>query len=185
MKKFNQILLAVGLYALAGVASATLITGKIQIGGSGTLDVAPTNTAPGATQLTMEAAGLVNIDQNLLTDDFDTYLNPMDNVTFDTTTITFEPDFSGSIANFWTAGGFSFELVSLTQVVEVNGFINLLGSGWLTGNGFEMTNAQITITGTGTDTLLGITATTVPEPGIALLLGIGLIGFGVTRKLLN
>ena len=129
MKKFNQILLTAGLYALAGVASATMITGKIQIGGSGTLDVAPSGSSPGATQLTMEAAGLVNIDQNLLTGDFDTFLNPLDSAAFDTTTITFEPAFSGSIADFWTAGGFSFELVSLTQVIEVNGFINLLGTG--------------------------------------------------------
>lgn len=182
MNKILKNLLIASVFTVSGVANAALITGAVQVDGSGTLNVAPSNASPGATQLTMFSVGNINGNQALLTGDFDTYLNPGNAVAINTTTVTFEPTFSGSIANFWSAGGFSFELTSLTQVTEIKGFINLTGSGWLTGNGFDQTIGNITITGTGQNALVGISSTTVPEPAILAMLGLGLVGVGVARK---
>ncbi len=182
MTKFKQAVIAAALFSITGAASAVQISGEIHIDGSGVLDSAPSGTSPGATTLTMNAAGVVNIDPALTTGDFDTFLDPLDPVTFSTTTISFEPTFNGSLSSFWSAAGFSFELTQLAESVEINGFINLSGLGIITGNGFDATNGRINVTGVGSDENVSITAETIPEPLTLGLLGIGLLGIGFSTR---
>jgi len=180
MKKLPLYVLALALTIVSGQSFAAKITGSVNFGGSATLDQATSSTAPGATQLTMFGSGTVAGGTTPPTGDF-TSLISGSGVTFDTTTITFEPTFTGAIANFWQAGDFSFKLTRLEQVGETSGFINLRGLGTITANGFDATDGTIKITGTGGGADVTIAAETVPEPAAMLLVGVGLLGVGVAR----
>ena len=93
----------------------------------------------------------------------------------------------GPQAGLWSVGGFTFDLASSTIVTQIPGFLNIEGVGTITGNGFDPTQAQFTLTVTtlGSQLVFGAITNTVPDGGSAVaLLGLALIGIeGLRRKL--
>ena len=94
----------------------------------------------------------------------------------------------------WEIGGFSFNLDQITMVCEYssNGyqFLFLAGEGVLCGNGFDATAGAWAFSADGVWGQFAFSNNSVPytpvsEPGVAFLLGIGLIGLGLSRKVLK
>lgn len=98
----------------------------------------------------------------------------------------------GSIADFWTVGGFSFELTAITRMPtnDPSAFLALDGTGIISAAGFEDTVASWRFSG---DTSGGgifswsstsaVTATAVPEPAILALLSLGLFSGLISARL--
>jgi hypothetical protein len=92
-----------------------------------------------------------------------------------------------SIDDFWTIDGFSFELTSVTKgfTNNPNTFLVLEGTGIMSGNGFDSTVGTWLFTGENSGSTFSWSAgssASVPEPGMLVLLGIGLAGFAASRK---
>lgn len=98
----------------------------------------------------------------------------------------FDP-FVAPITDFWTIDIFAFELTDVVRGTTndpVN-FLVLNGVGTLTATGFADTDASWTFTGDTTGSGIfswSATSTSVPEPGLLVLLSIGLIGFGISKR---
>jgi hypothetical protein len=94
----------------------------------------------------------------------------------------------GPQAGLWSVGGFTFDLASSTIVTQIPGFLNLEGVGTITGNGFDPTQAQFTLTVTTLNSrfVFGAITNTVPDGGSAVaLLGLALIGIEAVRRKLR
>jgi len=104
--------------------------------------------------------------------------------------------FSSSIANFWAIDIFSFELTNVVRgfTNDSANFLVLNGTGTISASGFDDTEAAWLFSGDGSGGgLLSWSATpsipvlsdptTIPEPGVLALLSMGLIGFGLRKKL--
>lgn len=93
-----------------------------------------------------------------------------------------------SIVDFWVVDTFSFELTSVVRTNNTTSFIDLIGTGVISGSGFDDTAANWTFSG---DTSGGGVfswnassgANNVPEPGILALLSLGLISFGLRKRI--
>jgi hypothetical protein len=92
------------------------------------------------------------------------------------------------ISNYLTlASGVSLDLNTITvnsQSGPTPGFINISGNATLKAPGYDPTDAKFSFTGTTTDNETFVLAvhTSVPEPLPVALLGLGLIGVFMTRR---
>jgi VPDSG-CTERM motif len=96
-------------------------------------------------------------------------------------------------AGLWSVGGFTFDLLSSTVVTQTATFLNITGSGTISGNGFEPTNATWAFTvqnAGGNHDYFSFSANVatqgVPDGGSAVaLLGIALAGIEFIRRRLR
>jgi hypothetical protein len=101
-------------------------------------------------------------------------------------TYTFSP--STPTPGLWSVGGFTFDLTSSTIVSRSAFFLNIVGTGTVSGNGFDPTAGQWSFTATSSDgrtrSTFGFQAqTSAPDGGsAAALLGIALVGVEALRR---
>ncbi|HEX2750270.1 MAG TPA: VPDSG-CTERM sorting domain-containing protein [Verrucomicrobiales bacterium] len=99
---------------------------------------------------------------------------------------------SGFVDDFWTVGGFSFDLTSSSLIFQSGGFLNASGPGIMSGHGFDPTPGLWRFTAqdpsAGTPAVFSFSASTtavaqVPDGGSAAsMLGLGLLSLGMVRR---
>lgn len=188
MKAITSVLIATALLAMPVASMAAPIDGELGIGGqlnptcSGgevpcTMDLADGVTfaaSGGGNEFLVSfatgdfaAAGLMFGDIGTIND------------------FMFDPLTPSPVDPLWSIGGFSFVLESLVIVDQDLHFLELSGSGTVKGAGFDDTLGRWTLS--ADDAGMGLnfswsSTTVAPEPGILVLLGMGLIGvFGARR----
>lgn len=166
--------------AVAGGAFAATIQGNITFAGGATLNTNSVNTATGVT--TWEDTIVVSRDG-----DFATYLDAGEDVAL------FAPwtfNSAGPVLDFWSVGGFSFDLTSSFVSFQSSGALIVKGSGWTHGNGFDATPGTWNFTsqnpsagGVFSFSAASAHPTSVPDGGTtAALMGAVLIGLGVIAR---
>jgi hypothetical protein len=89
----------------------------------------------------------------------------------------------------WSVGGFTFDLLSSTVVTHIAAFLNITGTGIISGNGFDPTAGTWSFssqTPGGPIFSFSASSSTVPDGGSAVaLLGIAFIGVEVLRRKLK
>jgi len=104
---------------------------------------------------------------------------------------TFGPGwvFGSGQASLWTIGGFTLDLASSNILLQSQTFLIVLGTGTITGNGFDPTPASFSFTTQENDVdgrfSFSGSATAIPEPSSALLASTALLGFGLRRRKIN
>ncbi len=194
MKAISKILAAAALLALPVAGFAAPINGELGISGS----LAPTcSVDPSPDPCTMDIADGLTFagsgagNQFLVT--FATGDFATDGLGFgDIGSIVdfmFDPLNPSPVDPLWTISGnavnWAFSLETVNIVAQTANFIDLRGTGTLSGTGFDDTMGMWTLStdSANNDLTFSWSSTTVaPEPGILLLLGVGLIGvFGARR----
>jgi hypothetical protein len=97
---------------------------------------------------------------------------------------------SGPVANFWSVGGFAFNLIASSITFQGGGSLIVDGTGTITGNGFDATAASwhFTTQNPRARGVFSFSAATsaVPDGGSAVaLLGIAFIGLEGLRRMLR
>lgn len=188
MKKLGTIVAsaAIGVMAMTVSASAGFISGEIGMSGGASGFAADTTTSVDlvdAVYLKFDAGGTP--DQFVAiaaTGDFDTYVDFLDIGTIN------ELDLASPATDpFWSIGGFSFALETMTIVLQTDTQLTLKGRGTITGNGFEPTKGVWLLTADDasghTEFVYSADAVAgVPEPGILGLFGFGLLGMGIAAR---
>lgn len=88
----------------------------------------------------------------------------------------------------WSVGGFSFALETLSVDFQNAMFLNLSGSGTVSGAGFDPTPGNWALSVQGVSMEFSFSSTTdtrppvIPEPSIPALFGIGLLVAGLARR---
>ena len=161
-------------------AQAVPITGVITFAGGVTLDQPSVNTA---TQVT----SWVDPTVESASGSYAGFVHIGDAVTF-TPTWSFT---SGPIALFWQVDGFTFSLIASNIVFQGSGFLNVYGTGTITGHGFDPTFGTWNFTvqddpSNGVFSFSGASEA-IPDGGATVaLLGLGLAGIeGIRRKLMR
>ena len=167
------VLISAGL--LVGNANAIPITGTINFLGNA--------TATGGADLGT-ATGLTFSSAFVLTADGDfsgvASFTPVTFADFD-----FNP-FSGPL-ELWSVGGFSLQLNTVGVNTQDADFLTLTGGGIVSGNGFDATTGTWFLSANTTTSRLelsfssstiGSGTAAVPEPGTAVLMGLGLVALG-------
>lgn len=193
MKLINKIQTFCGIVLLgaASAVSAIPITGEIGMGGN--FKAVDSNWNATSTDL---ATG-IDFDPNLFivnsaTGSFSSVgaIGNIKDFQFDPS-LGLNDGFGGvtavsSITDFWSIDGFSFELTSVVKLASSTAtFLDLEGTGIISGNNFDATMGSWSFTGENdgsTFTWSAGSTQTVPEPAILALMGIGLMGFAVSRR---
>jgi hypothetical protein len=192
MKTLTKTILAVlatGLISCAlfsQQAQADPIVGTITFGGAVTFD---TNSASTATAVTAwhGANGLGNpyvIDAD---GSYLPFVTPGSGVTFAPQTWFFNT--AVPIVNFWSVGGFHFELTASSIFSHPMGGVIVNGHGWITGNGFDRTYGTWSFTTqdptSGQPARFSFSAAvgSVPDSGSTVaFLGLALVGVEALRR---
>ena len=188
MSKFKQ-LLFVGLLVLAAsnVQALPSITGTMEMGGGfSPIDTNGTTvSADLATGVDFDFFGFDMFESTYADGDFSGLAGQLGNIT----DFQFDP-FVAPIANFWTIDIFSFELTGVNRgfTNDPANFLVLDGEGMVSATGFADTLASWRFTGdTSGGGVFSWSATSamssVPEPGVLALMSVGLLAFGLRRKL--
>lgn len=170
---------ALSLLTVSTFATALpIISGQLDIGGKGVFSV----TAEQVTQIDLVETPLVLG----ATGDFSSTVSVGDVVTYP------DPFILGGLPlGLWSVGGFSFllENISTNVVVNIAGtdFALVEGTGTISSAGYENTEGSWTYSSQSNGGVFGqgefsFSSTTVPAPATVALLGIALVGFGITRR---
>ena len=184
MKKLTKILLAGSLFAISCTASAVQITGTIDMSNFGF----GTGVTDDGTSLTFSpTAPAANFEINNATGDFASFITSVETGVIQN--IQYNP-FVAPVPNFFAftntnSGGGTTVAFNATSATFTNngGFLDLTVLGTLNVTGFDATAGVWRFSNQVGNVVSSWSATTVPEPTIALLLGVGLIGIGATRRL--
>ncbi|MBL9212914.1 MAG: hypothetical protein JNL92_20810 [Opitutaceae bacterium] len=152
--------------------SAIPITGMIDFSGGATF-----NTPSLSTASSVIAGGWSNVTVTAVTAGsiLDSTINPGAAVTMTGAAWSFN---NGALPNLWTVGGFTFNLTSSAIVTQNASFLNVQGTGFLSGNGYDVTpgNWYFTSQGGGDNNLFSFSASNdtrpagVPEGGSTVLM---------------
>ena len=177
MKKFITLITSSFLLLLAtSSAYATPISGSISFDG----DALVTGTYPAITGITFSGVEVSALDANV-TGDF----HGLEGLTATFTDYTFGDSLPYVL---WTVGSFTFTATdfNIDLLVDVQGVLlgAISGNGYLTSTdaSLDLTNAVWAITGQYINGAVSFSATTVPAPAGAALLGLSLLGFGFARR---
>lgn len=98
---------------------------------------------------------------------------------------SFNP-FTGDDNPVWSTGGFQFDLKDINVNTQNANSLVLLGSGIVTGNGFDPTTFSFSLSADRISSAVAFSATTAPlatpEPGTLFLLGTAIIGLSRFAK---
>ncbi len=187
MNKFKQIVVIGALSLLAFKAFAIPITGSIGMGGGAYLVDASGARVSDASL----AVGVDFIGNQFRVLSAGGDLAGVSGQIGNIQDFIFDP-FSGPISAFWEVGDFSYELTGVTIGNTNNpaNFLALNGTGIMSGIGFDDTLANWSFssdtTGNGIFSWNAVSkseSNPVPEPGVLGLLALGLIGFGLRKKI--
>ena len=160
-------------------AQAAQIHGDIDFAGEVKFDTTSLATATMVTQWKLAIVSGTSGDFNSVP--------LMSNVAF-VTPYVFNPP--TSYTNLWSVGGFTFELTSSNIVTQNSNFLNIMGVGFVTGNGFDRTPGTWSFTSNrsngGTASQFSFagntTATPTPDSGSTVaLLGVAIFTVGALR----
>ncbi len=176
MNKFNKLLIAVGLFALATSAIAVPISGSIGFSGLFTHNGAGNDLAL-ATTITPNSVATLGIGSG----DFSGIGNGVATVYMP---FTFLPAAVLPVNGIWSVGGFTFDLTTMILLGQSSTQVNLTGAGVMKSAGFDDTDFTWEFTANQSTATLNFSSSSanVPAPGIAMLMAIGLAGVGVASK---
>lgn len=175
----NRIFIAAAtalILSLSGAANAAFIEGEITMSGAFT----PTggNDLGDATGIDFDggfaihdangdfALAGISVGDNGVYADFD-FINPL----------------VAPLGPLWSIGGFSFALEEIAIVFQSSAFLVLQGSGTISAAGFDDTNAMWSLTANSAGTLFNFSSgATVDEPSVLALIGLGLLGLRLRRR---
>jgi hypothetical protein len=171
------LLAAMIMATLLTAHAANPITGTIDFGGSATFD---TTSLATATRVSLWNTSFVLQS----TGDFAS-IAPGTSVTMASPWI-FNP--STPTTALWSVGGFQFDLNASVIIQQTANFLNIRGTGFISGNGFASTPGEWSFTASSANgsnqTSFGFQTDTaaVPEPGSIALLGVGALGLALIAR---
>lgn len=182
LSKFVLSLLAVSTLAFAQNAAADQIDGAITFSGGAVFD---TSSLASATRVD----SFSNVKVSSRDGDFASFVTVGDSVAMATPYI-FSP--STPTPGLWSVGGFTFDLTSSTVVFQDASFLGIIGTGTISGNGFDPTPGTWTFSSQspsagGVFSFSSGSASRVPETGTTLILLLGGLAAveAVRRKVLS